>query len=134
VDRFGPLPVFRLTAFATAALLAAFAAFGGAAGAGAMVGFFFLLAVLNSGFGVADTHVLFGLAPDREPTPTLVVADVTTSLAYGAGPLLAGLLLGEALDAGREPELAYRVLFYAAAALTALAPLPLRGLRRERES
>jgi predicted MFS family arabinose efflux permease len=129
VDRLGPLPVFRVTAFGTAALLAALAAFGSAAGAGAMVGFFFLLAVLNSGFGVADTHVLFGLAPDREPTPTLIVADVATSLAYGAGPFVAGLALAAALDAGSEPELAYRVLFCAAAAVTALAPLPLRALR-----
>jgi len=129
VDRFGPLPVFRVTALGTAALLAAFAAFGGAAGVAAMVGFFFLLAVLNAGFGVADTHVLFALAPEREPTPTLVVADVATSIAYGAGPFAAGLLLSAALDSGSEPELAYRVLFCAAAALTAFAPVPLRGLR-----
>jgi predicted MFS family arabinose efflux permease len=129
VDRFGPLPVFRLTAVGTATLLAAFGALGGEAGPLAMIGFFFLLAVLNAGFGVADTHVLFGLAPDREPTPTLVVADVVTSLAYGAGPFVAGLLLAAALEAGTDAGSAYRVLFFATAALSAASPLPLRRFR-----
>lgn len=129
VDRFGPLPVFRATALGTAALLAAFGGLGGAAGAGAMVAWFFLLAVLNAGFGVADTHVLFGIAPEREPTPTLVVADVTTSLAYGAGPFLAGVGLALALDAGAHAGAAYRALFLGAAVLAALAPLPLRRFR-----
>ncbi|HSJ96981.1 MAG TPA: hypothetical protein VLC53_07910 [Myxococcota bacterium] len=128
VDRFGPLPVFRVAATGTAALLAAIAVFGGSAGAAAMVGFFFLLAVLGAGFGVADTHVLFGLAPEHEPTPTLVVADVATSLAYGAGPFLAGVSLAMALGAGVAPEAAYRWLFVLAAALSVLAPLPLRRL------
>jgi predicted MFS family arabinose efflux permease len=128
VDRLGPLPVFRVAAFATAALLVALAALGGSASAGSMVAFFFLLAALNAGFGVADTHVLFGIAPERDPMPTLVVADVATSLAYGAAPLLAGVALELALAAGTDPNAAYRALFLAAAALTVLAPLPLRRL------
>lgn len=128
VDRFGPLPVFRVAALATAALLVAFAASAGSASAASMVGFFFLFAVLNAGFGVADTHVLFGIAPERDPTPTLVVADVVTSLAYGAAPLLAGVALEASLAAGVDPTAAYRALFAAAAALTLLAPLPLRRL------
>lgn len=129
VDRFGPLPVFRTAALGTAALLAAFAALGHAAGAGTMVGFFFLLSVLGAGFGVADTQVLFDIAPEREPTPTLVVADVATSLAYVAGPLLAGVALALALDSGVAAESAYRALFLAAAALAAAAALPLRHFR-----
>lgn len=128
VDRFGPGPVFQAAALGTAALLTAFAAFGSAATAPTMVGFFFLLSVLGAGFGVADTHVLFEIAPEREPTPTLVVADVITSLAYGAGPFVAGLLLDAALGAGSDPGAAYRLLFLAASVLTALSPLPLRRL------
>ncbi len=130
VDRFGPLPVFRLTALGAAVLLAAFALLGGAAGAPAMVAFFFLLAILNAGFGVADTHVLFGIAPEHEPTPTLVIAGLLTSLAYGASPFAAGLLLSAALEAGIAPGPAYRFLFLATAALGALAPLPLRRFGR----
>lgn len=126
VDRFGSVPVFRVAAVGTAALLVALAAWGDAASAPAMVGFFFAFAVLNAGFGVADTHVLFGLAPAREPTATLVIADVTTSLAYGAVPLLAGMLLELAIGSGAASADAYRMLFVATALLAALAPLPLR--------
>src|SRR5690606_39140658 len=57
VDRLGPLPIFRVAAFGTTALFAAFALGGHAAGAGTMVAFFFALAALNAGFGVADTQV-----------------------------------------------------------------------------
>jgi hypothetical protein len=126
VDRFGSVPVFRVAAAGTALLLASFAGFGGSASAAVMVGFFFVFAVLNAGFGVADTQVLFGLAPAREPTATLIIADVSTSLAYGAVPLLAGLLLEFAIHAGAGPTDAYRVLFSVTAVMAALAPLPLR--------
>lgn len=126
VDRFGSVPVFRVAAAGTAVLLVALAGWGGAASAPAMVAFFFVFAVLNAGFGVADTQVLFGLAPAREPTATMVVADVTSSLVYGAVPLLAGVLLDFAIGAGAVPADAYRVLFLATAILAALAPLPLR--------
>src|SRR5262245_23544508 len=88
VDRFGPAPVFRGTALVSAAMLLGLALVGPHASLPAMVAFFFLFAALTSGFGVADTHVLFGLSPEREATPTLVMADVTTSLAYGAAPFL----------------------------------------------
>jgi hypothetical protein len=125
-DRFGTVPVFRVTAAGTALLLLVFAGWGGSASAAVMVGFFFVFAVLTAGFGVADTHVLFGLAPAREPTATLVIADVVTSVAYGAVPLLAGLLLELAIGAGIASADAYRVLFLATAALAALAVLPLR--------
>jgi len=130
VDRFGPRPVFRGAALGMALLLAGFALAGGRATAAAMVAFFFALAVLSAGFGVADTHVLFRLAPDEEPTPTLVVADVTTSLCYGAAPLAAGLLLDLALQRGSEALAAYRVLFLVTAIAAALAPVPLQRFRR----
>jgi predicted MFS family arabinose efflux permease len=129
VDRFGAAPVFRVTALASAALLLALAVVGARASLPAMVAFFFLFVALASGFGVADTHVLFGLAPEDEATPTLVVADVATSLAYGAAPFAAGIALDLAIGAGTDPTAAYRALFVVAAIVTALAPLPLRGFR-----
>jgi hypothetical protein len=95
-----------------------------------MVGFFFVFVALASGFGVADTHVLFGLAPERDATPTLVIADVTTSLAYGAAPFAVGVALDLVIGSGVEATEAYRVLFAAAACVMALAPLPLREFRR----
>lgn len=126
VDRFGAAPVFRSTAAGTALLLGALAGWGDSASVAAMVGFFFAFSVLSAGFGVADTQALFGLAPEREPTATLIISDVTTSIAYGAVPLIAGLLLDVAIGAGSVPIDAYRVLFVATAVLAALAPLPLR--------
>jgi predicted MFS family arabinose efflux permease len=133
VDRLGPLPVFRTTALAAAALLATLGLFGSQASGAAMVAFFFVLAVLAAGFGVADTHVLFGMTPEDEPAPLLVVADVATSLAYGAAPLAAGLALDAAFGAGVTAAAGYRALFLVAAACAALAPAPLRGFRTERE-
>src|SRR5262249_48345970 len=76
VDRFGAAPVFQSTALLQAALLVWLAIAGPHASLLAMTGFFFVFVALAAGFGVADTHVLFGLAPEHEATPTLVVADV----------------------------------------------------------
>ena len=134
VDRVGPAPVFRLTSLAGGALIASLVLVEQAS-AGALVGlvgFFFAFAVLNSGFGVADTQVLFGLAPPEAPARTLVIA-LTVSAVLGS---LAPLVVGSALDAfldGRESErlLVYHGFFAIAAAVQALAFLPLRGFRRE---
>ena len=76
-----------------------------------MIAFFFVFSALAAGFGVADTHVLFGLAPEHEPTPTLVVADVTTSLAYGARALRGGRRARSAISTGTDATTAYRGLF-----------------------
>lgn len=130
VDRFGSAPVFRIAAAGTAGLLIALAGWGQAASAPAMVAFFFAFAVLSAGFGVADTQVLFGLAPAREPTAMLVIADVATSLAYGVVPMLAGLLLEFAIRIGTAPADAYRVLFLATAGMAVFAPRPLRRFAR----
>jgi MFS family permease len=130
VDRFGAAPVFRLTALASATLLLGLAVVGPDASLLAMIAFFFLLAALAAGFGVADTHVLFGIAPEHEATPTLVVADVTTSLAYGAAPFLAGVALDLLIGSGTEAASAYRGLFGVAALVMALAPIPLRGFKK----
>jgi predicted MFS family arabinose efflux permease len=132
VDRVGPAPIFRWTALGMAALFAALLAVRGP-GPGTLaflLAFFFLLAALTAGFGVADTHVLFELAPAHAPAALLVVADVGSSLAYGLAPLLAGVALDRALASGVDPLLAYRSVFAAAALLAACAWLPLRGFRR----
>ncbi len=129
VDRFGAAPVFRLTALASSALLLGLAFVGSGASLLAMIGFFFVFVALAAGFGVADTHVLFGIAPEHEATPTLVVADVTTSLAYGAAPFLAGVALDLLISRGTDATSAYRGLFVVAALVMALAPIPLRGFR-----
>lgn len=130
VDRFGAAPVFQVTALASSALLLGLAAVGPRASLLAMIGFFFVFVALAAGFGVADTNVLFSIAPDHEATPTLVVADVTTNLAYGAAPLLAGVALDRLIASGIEATAAYRGLFVVAALVMALAPIPLRGFRR----
>ena len=132
VDRLGAEPVFRATAWISAAMLVALAIVGPHADLLAMVFFFFVFVALAAGFGVADTHVLFGLSPEQEATPTLVIADVTTSLAYGAAPFLTGVALDLAITAGADPTSAYRVLFAIAGVATALAPIPLRAFRSER--
>lgn len=126
VDRFGAAPVFRFTAWLSSALLLWLAAAGPTASLVAMIAFFFVFVALASGFGVADTHVLFGLSPEREATPTLVIADVTSSLAYGAAPFLVGIALDRVIAGGTDPIAAYRTLFAGAALVMALSPLPLR--------
>lgn len=130
VDRFGPAPVFRATALVSAAMLAGLAVAGPSVSLGAMVVFFFVFVALAAGFGVADTNVLFDLSPAREATATLVIADVTTSLAYGAAPFLVGIALDLAIGAGADPTAAYRLLFALAALVMACSPIPLRGFRR----
>lgn len=130
VDRFGAAPVFRATALVSAAMLVALAIVGPRASLAAMVVFFFVFVALAAGFGVADTHVLFGLSPESEATPTLVMADVTTSLAYGAAPFLVGVGLDLAITAGVDATDAYRGLFAVAGGLMALAPIPLRAFRK----
>lgn len=130
VDRFGAAPVFRFTAWLSSALLLWLAVAGPNASLIAMIAFFFVFVTLASGFGVADTHVLFGLSPEHEATPTLVIADVTTSLAYGAAPFLVGIALDHAITGGLDPVASFQVLFGGAAFVTALAPLPLRRFRR----
>ncbi len=127
VDRFGPLPIFTLNAVGLALLYLSLLALTLATHAVAlMAAFFFTLNLLVAGFGVADTHVLFGLTPIHAPTRYLVVADVATSLVYGVAPLLAGLGLDAAVAAGVPSLLAYRTLFFVAALMTLLALAPLR--------
>lgn len=127
-DRVGAVPVFRVTVFAMAGLFVTLLPLAGSEpGALVMAGFFFLVSVFASGFGVADTHVLFRLAAAHEPTGFLVIADVASSLAYGLAPLLIGAVLDVAIVAGVDAVLAYRLVFAAAAVATLAALVPLRA-------
>ena len=126
VDRYGPGPVFRITVLGMSICCFSLLGIQGSEGVMPMVGFFFGLSVLTSGFGVADTRVLFSLAPPDAPTRVFVVSAVISSLASGLLPLLAGIFLAAALGAGVEPLTAYRALFVAAGLLVALALVPLR--------
>ena len=131
VDRLGAAPVFGVTALATAALLGGLALLGGAGELRllALVGFFFGMAALNAGFGLADTHVLFRLAPDDAPSRMIVVAIVVTSLCRAAAPLAVGIALEAALASGVDPQTAYVALFSLLAALELLVFAPLRIFR-----
>lgn len=128
VDRVGPARVFRWTALGLAATVLALAAVRGPGPLAApwLTAFFFVAAVLRAGFGVADTHVLFQLAPPDSPARLLVVASVCVHLARGVAPLVAGVALERALAAGAAPLAAYQALFVASAALHAMVFLPLR--------
>ena len=131
VDRFGPAPVFIATGIGLALLYAALLGVRASSGAlAAMTVFFFLLNTCSAGFGVADTHVMFALAPVHAPTRYLVVADVVSSLVYGVAPFLAGIALDTAVSAGVTPLTAYRTLFGIAAVATVSSIVPLRRFRR----
>ena len=132
VDRFGAEPIFRWTCLGLAALTAGLILVDGA-GAGVLVGltlFFFFYTVLVSGFGVADTHVLFRLTPPEAPARTLVLASVVVGACSSLAPMLIGLGLERALASASRPLFVYHAFFAVAAGLQALAFLPLRGLDR----
>lgn len=130
VDAVGPAPVFRWTAVGQAALVLGL--FGvqdaGAASLTLAVGLFFAAYALGAGFDVADTHVLFALAPAHAPARTMVVAQVTESAVRAAAPLVAGLVLERALAAGFAPLAAYRALFAFCALSAFAAVVPLRAV------
>jgi MFS family permease len=135
VDRVGPAPVFRWTCAGMGALVLSLAAVsgGGTGTAVAMAAFFLAHSALSAGFGVADTHVLFGLTPDHAPSRALVLGSVAVGCVAGLTPLLAGGLLETGLAGAVRPGdrlEVYRGFFAGAALLQALAFLPLRGFTR----
>lgn len=135
VDRMGPAPVFRTCALGMGLLvlgLALLSETGGVSGAAAVT-FFFLHAALGAGFGVADTHVLFGLTPDHAPSRALVLGAVAVGTAAGLSPLLAGVLLESALSDAAVRLDVFRAFFVGLALFQALSFLPLRRFRREPE-
>ena len=130
VDRAGAVPVLRATLIGQALVIAALAGFEpGASAVPVMVVWFFAVAVLASGFGVADTHLLFGLAPAEAPARTLVLGAVVVGIAAGLTPIGAGAVLDAALGGGHDLAV-YRAFFGSLGGLALLALIPLRGLRR----
>lgn len=132
VDRAGPIPIFGWTSLARSALLLALIAVpaAGPAALGSMVGFFFLFSVLGAGFGVADTELLFRLAPAEAPARLIVVSTVVRSLVTGVAPIAAGLLIELLIAEGLPPTRVYQGFFALAAVVQLAAPLPLRHLGR----
>jgi len=136
VDRFGAAPIFRITNLGMAALVLALVGVSGA-GSGTLlglVGFFFLHSLLASGFGVADTHVLFNLTPSHAPSRALVLGAVAVGMIAGLTPVLAGGILDASLHSSAAPLGVYRAFFMVMAAAQALAFLPLRGFTRKADS
>lgn len=131
VDRVGPLPLFRWTAFGQAAVVLAFAAAASTPFASvpfAIAGLF-TISLLAAGFDVADTRVLFAMTPPDTPARLLVPTTVAKSLLSGMLPLLAGLGLESALSGGAAPHVAYPALFALLAAGLVIALVPLRRFR-----
>jgi hypothetical protein len=135
IDAVGPARVFRWTSLG---LAACFLSLLGVREPGPWVAvgltaFFFAAAVLRAGFGVADTHVLFELAPEDSPASLIVVATAVTWLPRGIAPLAVGFALDRILGLGVPPIVPYHGLFVLAAALQALVFLPLREFGRPGE-
>jgi len=135
VDRIGPAPVFRLTALGMGLLTAGLVAVqdAGMATLVGLIAFFFIYTVLSSGFGVADTHVLFALTPPEAPARTLVIATVVRHGLSGLAPILSGIALDGFLGVAEAPLRVYHVFFAILAVGQALCFLPLRGFRRVAE-
>jgi len=132
VDRVGPAPVFLVSTLGRSLLILALVGMNepGTGTLIALVGFFFVYSVLLSGFGVADTHVLFGLTPPEAPTRTLVIAAVVATLFASLAPLVTGIVLENLLAAAPMRLVVYHGFFALAALIQLLSFLPLRDFRR----
>ncbi|HKC52670.1 MAG TPA: MFS transporter, partial [Myxococcota bacterium] len=132
VDRLGSYVVFRLTTLGQAALLLALTQLEspGEATRALVIVLFFLQSLLASGYGVADTRLLFELAPPEAPARALVVVSVIAGVIAGVAPMLAGAALDPLLARGADPLRIYHGFFAAAAVLQAFSFLPLRLFRR----
>jgi MFS family permease len=131
-DRIGAAPVFLMTTLGLAALLLLI----GLIDAPDQIGMTLILiffgghAIFSSGFGVADTQVLFRLTPSHAPARTLVIAGVLTSSVQALAPILVGLALQQALQSREEALAVYHHFFALAAIAQVLVFLPLRSIRR----
>ncbi|CAG0986325.1 hypothetical protein MYXO_02148 [Myxococcaceae bacterium] len=130
-DRLGSAPVFRWSALGLAALSLGLCGLRepGTTSVAIAAALFCGIAALSAAFGVADTNVLFSLAPAANPAPVLTAAAASTAVSYAAAPLLAGAALEIALSNGVDELLAYRALFVVAAIVFAVSWIPLRGFR-----
>ncbi len=134
IDRRGAAIVFRATSIGLAMLTLSLIAVSGS-GDGAFVAallFFFLYAILSAGFGMADTHVLFGLTPVEAPARILVAAAVSVSLVAAIMPLCAGFGLEIALAESADRRLVYHDFFAVAALVQVVNWWPARGFGPDR--
>jgi hypothetical protein len=132
-DRIGPAPVFRICALSMAGLLLLPTLVDSAESSELllMLIFFGGFSIFTSGFGVADTQVLFRMSPPDAPARTLVVCGVTSSVARGLVAIAVGVLLEFFLAGNDDPLQVYRIFFAMLAGVQALAFLPLMGFARE---
>jgi len=132
IDRLGPYVGFRSSALGMAALYLGFAFLEpmGAATSLLAIGFFFAHSLLAAGFAVADTRLLFELAPPEAPSKVLVVTAVIEGVICGLAPAIAGAVLDPLLARAPEALPVYHGFFAVAAVLMSLSFLPMRVFRR----
>ena len=133
IDRHGAAIVFRSTSIGLALLtlsLIVLSTSGDKAFSAALL-FFFLYAVLASGFGMADTHVLFKLTPVESPARMLVAAAVSVSMVAAIVPLIAGIGLEFGLRNTSDRLLVYHLFFALAACVQAVNWWPAREFGRD---
>ncbi len=134
VDLFGPTALFRVTAIGNALLIASLVGVEQASPLtlAGLVGFFFAFSAFTAGFGVADTHVLFGLTPPEAPARTLVIALTVSAVLGSTAPLLAGIALEHWLSQpGTSGRVVYHVFFLIAAAIQCCVFWPLRRFQKK---
>jgi MFS family permease len=131
-DRLGPYVGFRSAALGMGALYLGlgFLQPMGTATSLFAIGFFFAHSVLAAGFAVADTRLLFELAPPEAPSKVLVVTAVIEGVTCGIAPAIAGAVLDPLLARAAAPLPVYHGFFAVMALLMSLSFLPLRVFRR----
>lgn len=131
-DHLGAAPIFRICSFGLAALLALLCVVdsAGTSDFALLLVFFAGFAIFTSGFGVADTQVLFQLTPPEAPARTLVIAGVITSSLMALAPILAGAALEVLLDRADHNLSVYHAFFGVAALLQVIVFVPLRSFSR----
>lgn len=131
-DRFGSAPLFRASGLGMAvlALGLCFLREPGPGGVWLAAVLFCGISALSAAFGVADTNVLFALAPREAPTAVLTSATAATAVAFAIAPIAAGLALQGAIGLGVDERFAYRTLFVLAALAFGVCWIPLRGFGR----
>jgi len=131
-DRAGTGRVFAVTSLGGAAATLGLAGLAGAGSAtlAVAIALFLVLAICTAGFEVADTNLLFRIAPSHDPTPMLVMASVTINALNGLAPFAAGLALERTIADGVAPVQAYGGLFALCALVQLVALAPLRGSER----
>jgi MFS transporter len=132
-DRLGPYVVFRTAALGIGALYLGLAMLEpmGDATRWLAIAFFFSHSVLIAGYAMADTRLVFQLAPPEAPSKVLVVTAVIEGVVCGVAPALAGAVLDPLLARAANPLTVYHGFFAVAAVLVSVSFLPLRVFARD---